>query len=329
MKAILIIIYYIITVKTYSKGFNNFIELDKIFQIKDNRERLSSIQNYLKNNFSISSKIYDPSVSALIEALNKNFMLEQAGEVAEWAVLSNNFDRNQKIDLSIACGRIFLKKSDYNRAKSCLNKTFSHQPSVTKIARAYNLIGYIHAKEGNVNEAVNYYERTLALPPNVDLKIYFSIAKSQLSEKLLIDGKYKDSLIEIKKSDSLFDDQNIPVISATNNHIKAKIYYFMGDLISAKEELIKAKGYYEKISEFDKVILEVEFFLLMSKINNTKPNIKEIKQKFKSSWTINPENQYLEQVLTNIESNKKLQNKLECFNNLGHFNSICLTLMLY
>jgi len=179
-------------------------------------------------------------------------------------------------------GKEFLKKGKLEKAKEEFYYAIRFDPKNAQFQFAY---GDVLEKEGNVDKAIEYYKRSVALSPNT-WNYYYRLAYVYLLKKKDLDKAeyYFKKTMELTK----------------NNNVKAKSYYYIGEIKEKKNDYISAFYYYEKYLTLNKS--DVKVLLKLADMYYKQGFYKKALEKYQKYLKISPNDKTIIEKIYDCES---------------------------
>jgi serine/threonine protein kinase/tetratricopeptide (TPR) repeat protein len=157
---------------------------------------------------------------------------------------------------------IFLLRGLYKEAKEALSQAVaieeSGKPGIIRFVGALTLLGNFHLRQGQLDQAQSWYQRSLALLEGVDhvyREPFKSLTYCGLGTIHFNQGRYDGALFEFKRAEDLISRHprslGIGYFLLRAYLGQARTYYALGDISESKKQFEKAADLYKTKQGFD------------------------------------------------------------------------------
>jgi tetratricopeptide (TPR) repeat protein len=157
---------------------------------------------------------------------------------------------------------IFLLRGLYKEAKEALSQAVaieeSGKPGIIRFVGALTLMGNFHLRQGQLDQAQSWYQRSLVLLEGVDhvyREPFKSLTYCGLGTLCFNQGRHDEALLEFKRAEALISRHprslGIGYFLLRAYLGQAKTYFALGDISESKKYFERAAGLYKTKQGFD------------------------------------------------------------------------------
>lgn len=220
----------------------------------------------------------EEKVDIYIKTARSNFNIDNYEEAITWyqkAIDESRslYDRDLIIRLYQELGRVFIKSRMYDRGKHYYYTLLSQTmiPNSAVRALVLNNLGSIEQKQGNIQEAINYYNQAIKV---LDGDTKNAALNCQVNQNLAIcfqnEGLYLQSIESGKQALFTAKIARDNELLFSSNHLVARLYYLFNDYYNAIVYNEAAIQEAEKLAEKSSLALALEF---QAKLYNVLGNV--------------------------------------------------------